>query len=133
MENNLRSCGECTACCDGHIIGNAYGHDFGLGKKCFYLVQQKCTIYETRPEVCRKYQCAWTQGLLPEEHRPDKTGLMVSVENDQTGKQYLKGIEIQPIVPYSIHKTAETFCTENNTYYVIIPYDSGHPQLPNAL
>lgn len=127
--NSFRDCGDCHACCDGHLIGEVYGHSFGHGKKCFYFIQEKCTIYEQRPEMCRKYQCAWTQNLLPEWMKPNKTGLLVSVEDEPSGKQYLKAVEMWPNIEYHIYNEIESFCKTHNTYYVKVPYESGHTQL----
>jgi Fe-S-cluster containining protein len=120
-EIKLRDCGECQKCCEGHLLGKAYGNHFGNGRKCIFLVKQDCTIYKDRPETCMKYQCAWSQSLLPESERPDKHGLMVSVEWDGT-KQYFKVMELKPVVENTAYRTIEEFCTQNNTYYVKVPY-----------
>jgi Fe-S-cluster containining protein len=86
----MRSCGECTKCCE-LLQGNAYGHEFGCGNSCKFLGTSGCKIYKIRPECCRNYYCAWAQELLPEEMRPDKCGVLVSVENGEKG-QYLRVI-----------------------------------------
>jgi Fe-S-cluster containining protein len=88
----FRECGECKACCTW-LIGEAYGHSFGCGKSCKFLESYGCGIHSERPEMCRKYQCAWSQYLLPEEMRPDKCNVLVSVEQKE-GKQYLKVLPI---------------------------------------
>jgi hypothetical protein len=84
----MRECGECTACCTW-LNGDAYGYEFGGGKSCKYLCGSGCSIHEKRPEVCAKYFCAWAQELFPLEMRPDKCGILVSIENGDKG-QYLK-------------------------------------------
>lgn len=102
MSNNViffRPCGDCNACCSGQLLGDVYGFEMGCGKPCSFLLGGKCTIYEDRPNMCRNYQCAWSQSLFDEEFRPDKTGLMVSVENGLDNQQYLKVIEIWEQVP----------------------------------
>lgn len=88
----FRSCGECTACCSW-LIGDSFGWEFGCGKTCKFLEEDKCGVHKARPEVCRNYQCAWSQYLLPEELRPDKCNVLVSVETNQYG-QYLKVLPI---------------------------------------
>lgn len=120
---NFRPCGDCTVCCEGHLVGKAHGNSFGNGKKCIFLVKQECTIYKDRPETCRKYQCGWSQGLFPEWMKPNKTGIMVSIEWKE-GKQYLKAIEISPKVEYNVYLELDKFCQQNNTYYVKVPYES---------
>lgn len=84
----MRSCGECTACCTW-LKGSAYGYEFGGGKSCKFLCESGCDVHKARPKVCEGYFCAWAQELLPEEMRPDKCGIIASVENSENG-QYLK-------------------------------------------
>jgi len=77
----FRDCDGCAKCCDGSLVGTAYGNKFGPAP-CIYLKNGKCSIYETRPKMCQKYQCAWSQGLFPEWMKPDLTGTMCSVEGE---------------------------------------------------
>lgn len=120
---NFRECGDCAACCEGHLISNAHGNPFGNGRKCIFLVKQNCVIYNERPEVCRKYQCMWSQGIFPEWMKPNKTGIMISAEW-KDGKQYLRAIEISREVDYNVYEEIKTFCKQNDTYYVKVPYDN---------
>lgn len=118
MEIKFRSCGDCSICCEGHLIGNSYGNVYGNGKKCIFLVEKKCTIYTSRPTACKKYQCAWTQNLIPEEFRPDLSGVLVTVQtNKETGQQFLKTQEVSDKINQEIYFFLEEFCKENNTYY----------------
>lgn len=89
---NFRSCGECTACCTW-LIGDSFGWEFGAGKSCKFLECNGCGVHKGRPESCRNYQCAWSQNLLPEEMRPDKCNVLISVEQNENG-QYLKALRI---------------------------------------
>ena len=123
-ELTFRSCGKCTACCDGHLIGNSYGNAFGNKKPCIFLVKKICAIYETRPQTCRNYQCAWTQGILPEWMKPSECGILVSVEIDKDRNKYLKIIEMKPVIDYEVYKEIDIFCKENSTYYVKVNYES---------
>lgn len=87
MSNNVipiiptpqRTCGECTACCDGWLHGEAYGHNFYRGKPCFY-VHKGCTIYQDRPSTpCKSYKCTWLEeDILPMWMRPDLCGVILS-------------------------------------------------------
>ncbi len=88
----MRECNGCTACCTW-LIGYAYGWEFGNGKACKFLECDGCGIHKVRPKDCEKYFCAWSQELIDEEYRPDKCGVLVSVEQNENG-QYLKIIEI---------------------------------------
>ena len=84
----MRECGECTACCTW-LQGSAYGYEFGGGKSCKFLCETGCSVHKARPKLCEGYFCAWAQELLAEEMRPDKCGVLASVENNENG-QYLK-------------------------------------------
>lgn len=112
MSQKFRACDECTECCTGHLTGNAHGHDFGNGTPCFFL-KKKCSIYSNRPSVCQKYQCAWSQYLLDEDLRPDKSGLLVSVINGKE-KQFLEIIETKPLVPYESYARVYSRAKELN-------------------
>lgn len=131
---NFRPCGDCTICCSGALVGEANGHQFGQGKKCHYLVQEKCTIYNDRPETCRKYFCAWSQGIFPEWMKPNQCGVMVSVEG-QYPNQYLKVVELSPTIDPAVYKEVQDFCDRQNTHYVRVPYMNNNPQQvqPSAL
>ncbi len=84
----MRSCGECTKCCE-ILLGNTYGYLFGNGTSCKFLGECGCKVYRARPEFCRKYYCAWAQELLSYDMRPDKCNVIVSVENGEN-VQYLR-------------------------------------------
>jgi Fe-S-cluster containining protein len=106
-----RSCGECTACCTGRLIGNAYGNSFNPSRKCVFLVQEKCSIYSTRPDLCRKYQCSWSEHLFDESMRPDKCGVIVTTKSIN-GKQFLEVVNLWDDVPYSTYKKIEEISKE---------------------
>jgi len=89
----MRPCKECTACCTW-LKGSAYGYEFGGGKSCKFLCETGCDVHKARPKVCEGYFCAWSQELLPEEMRPDKCGVLASVERNGNG-QYLKLTSIE--------------------------------------
>lgn len=115
---NFLSCGNCTACCDGNLIGNAYGIEFGNKKPCAFLIDKKCSIYSVRPNVCKKYQCAWSQGLFPEWMKPNTSGVLVSVENTQN-HQFLKIVKIHRDIDLKVFDFLDTWCKNNNTYYIV--------------
>lgn len=67
-----RACGECTACCEGWLPGEAYSHKFFPGKQCFFLKNTGCTIYDKRPDFpCKKFECRWLKdNQFPEWMKP---------------------------------------------------------------
>lgn len=72
---SARSCGDCTVCCTLCYVPE---FDKGEGIKCKHC-DKGCMIYKDRPVSCRKYECAWRKGELPDHMRPDKCGVMVEV------------------------------------------------------
>ena len=93
-----RSCGECTACCEGWL--SAENLDMRPGKACGQLTARGCGAYETRPdEPCRRFFCVWLRlPSFPEELRPDRCGAIViptyaSAEGDDT-KRMLSAVPL---------------------------------------
>ena len=119
MITNKRECGECNACCVW-LKGDAYGHEFGNGKPCHFL-KNNCSIYETRPEVCKRYQCAWLQGLFQENLRPDKSKVLITVENWSKG-QFLRAIEMGQKMDDNTLIEIQEFCKKHNCP-AIVQYD----------
>ena len=75
-----RECGDCSACCTHGGVpeiakppGQPCPHDCG-----------GCDIYATRPQGCRDFVCAWLRGVGAESDRPDKSGVILSI-NDLNG------------------------------------------------
>jgi hypothetical protein len=78
------NCDGCTLCCkfmgvdELHKPGNVWCQHCQIG--------EGCTIYETRPNSCRVYECVWlkTQALenpIPLELRPDKSRVVIGTAN----------------------------------------------------
>ena len=72
-----RQCGECRACCTTCAVNEL---NKSLNTACVHICERGCAIYESRPNSCREYDCAWLQGHLPEKHRPDKSGIVWTFE-----------------------------------------------------
>ena len=109
----MRNCDGCTKCCEGYLSGTARGAFFGNLISCKFL-NKVCTIYSERPSTCYRYQCAWTQELLPVWMKPSEIDLIVSVENDDNGKQFLKAVS--PNELETDHKDElEIFCKSKLT------------------
>lgn len=74
-----RDCGNCTVCCSVLTVDTP---DFKkpAGTPCSQLGAQGCTIHAVRPPICRTWFCAWRRlADLPDAARPDRSGLLVSV------------------------------------------------------
>jgi len=109
----FRECGECTACCTW-LMGDAYGYGFGNGKSCKFLCETGCDIHSVRPGSCMNYQCAWTQNLLDETMRPDKCGVLASVEKNENG-QYLRLIHLTETINSDTLKYFKNWSMKMNT------------------
>ena len=77
-----RKCGQCTACCTTLKIVSL---EKPAGSPCKHLKRSGCGFYESRPEECRGFQCVWSEHLLPNSARPDKSGIMAYRHESQWG------------------------------------------------
>lgn len=89
-----RKCGECTACCEGWLEGEALGHKFYRGRPCHFLGDGCCSIYSVRPEdPCKSYKCMWlTSNAIPNWMRPDKCGVILT-QRSEKGIPYVHATE----------------------------------------
>jgi hypothetical protein len=56
--------------------------DKPAGILCRHNTGSACGIYLTRPEACARWYCLWRKiGALPDELRPDRSGVVFSLEN----------------------------------------------------
>ena len=79
-----RTCGACTACCDGWLRIEVHGHRVGRGQPCPFSIDHQCSIYSDRPQhPCREFVCGWliASSPLPEWMRPDKAGMILLAAN----------------------------------------------------
>jgi hypothetical protein len=85
IRSENRSCAGCTACCDGWASGTAHGHSFYPGKRCHFVGELGCTIYEDRPEnPCKSFRCMWlTNTNLPMWLKPNLSGALIAEEELQ--------------------------------------------------
>jgi len=75
-----RACDGCTQCCTW-LSGQAHGVEFGNGVSCSFLKGNGCGIYDTRPNVCRSFQCLWKTDLnLPEWLKPSLVNVILSTK-----------------------------------------------------
>jgi hypothetical protein len=85
-ETTIRTCGTCTACCDGWLQIEVYGHRVRPGAPCPFSVNHQCSIYSERPQhPCREFSCGWlvASSPLPEWMRPDKSDMILLPANFQ--------------------------------------------------
>lgn len=89
-----RPCDGCKKCCEGHLTGVAYGYEFYPGKKCNFIRDNGCGIYDVRPnDPCKTFKCAWKYDLnVPLWMKPDKVGTIL-VSRYENGFEYYNIIE----------------------------------------
>lgn len=54
-----RTCRDCGLCCTHMAVKEL---DKPVGVRCVHLRGTRCSRYETRPQICREFECAWLQG-----------------------------------------------------------------------
>ena len=82
-----RNCNGCTACCDGWLNGKVNEHYFYPGKKCYYVTDNGCSIYNTRPEMpCKIFRCGWLiDKEVPDWMKPSAVQAII-LSTEQTNK-----------------------------------------------
>lgn len=75
-----RGCGGCTVCCTAMAIDKPEMQK-EAGIACRHCENSACAIYETRPALCRNFDCGWRQlPILDDSWRPDRSGVFVEIE-----------------------------------------------------
>ncbi|WP_184059453.1 YkgJ family cysteine cluster protein [Sphingomonas aerophila] len=89
-----RSCGGCTACC---TVLKVDAPDFKkpAGVPCTHLSARGCSIHAVRPGICRTWFCVWRRvASMPDEARPDRSGLLVSLNFAREPQNCFEGVSI---------------------------------------
>ena len=78
-----RECGTCSLCCKLLAIKDEWLTK-AQGEWCSHVVKGGgCGCYETRPSVCRGFECLWLSSTVsPIEMRPDKIKGVLTVTTD---------------------------------------------------
>jgi Fe-S-cluster containining protein len=119
-----RACGECTACCTAVSVEEL---DKGQNVRCQHLSSTSgCAIYQDRPASCRKYNCLWLKGELPEKYRPDKSGVVFSWGDSPNGKAALIANLLSKDIPWerADYLAAKIFTKYERALLVIQTSDS---------
>ena len=71
----MKECEECTLGCK---LLETHGVPSKIEEYCTYCsLSERCSIYSTRSEECRTYQCMWSQmDHVGNELRPDKCNII---------------------------------------------------------
>ena len=82
LASEPRSCGTCDLCCTVWRV-DALRKPGGVRCQAQRTDPPGCGVYETRPSICRRYQCLWLKGGLEEADRPDAMGAVVDLVTTQ--------------------------------------------------
>ncbi len=79
MTTPSRQCGECTLCCKVFTIGALAKP---MGQWCTHCdIGSGCRIYDSRPEVCRTFNCSWLVSAgMAEEWKPSLCGMVIHTD-----------------------------------------------------
>ncbi len=89
-----RDCGDCTACCSVLTVDTP---EFKKppGVACVHVTDGGCAIHAVRPTICRTWFCGWRRvAALPDAARPDRSGLLVSLNFVRAPQNCFEGVSI---------------------------------------
>ena len=90
----MNECGHCRACCESlGFTHKGYeliyppiveqrdeiareGIEFPFGSVCNKVCETGCSIYESRPQICKDFECSFYKLELPEKYRPNSCGFL---------------------------------------------------------
>jgi uncharacterized protein len=76
-----KACGDCIMCCTALEISELKKPAGPPCPNC--ILSGGCKIYESRPQVCRDFECEWlTTRTLPPNMRPDRIGTILMEDDD---------------------------------------------------
>jgi Fe-S-cluster containining protein len=75
-----RECGSCHDCCV-YVKVEAFKKPAGVPCQHLNVLQPcgACGIYADRPSECKQFTCAWLDGFLVDELKPDASGITLEV------------------------------------------------------
>lgn len=121
---SYRSCGACTACCEGWLHSDV--PDMGPGRPCEHCTRQGCAIYPDRPQdPCVNFLCAWMQpnGRLPKRMRPDRAGAIVVLGRKwPPPEEVIYAWPVGPAIPQETLKWLEDYARRENKPLITIEH-----------
>jgi len=91
-----RSCGQCSLCCFLLDVPEAGKPKSGW---CPHARPGKggCAIHESRPGVCRTYNCQWlVDATIPDRWQPLKCKMLLDYSDSGSGDGMVLGIHVHP-------------------------------------
>jgi hypothetical protein len=98
-----RACGTCNACC---VALHVTEYDKPAHVPCKHLstTGKGCGDYNARKPVCGAFECAWLQGTMPAEMRPDRSGIIVWGPQDLIAQSGTPLLSINECVPRALSR-----------------------------
>jgi len=94
-----RDCGACTMCCTVPAIDKPELQKVSMSTCRHCDAGHGCTIYATRPEICRTYYCAWRRlDIFSDEWRPDLSGVYAELDGEDIPPQFESSVGINLIL-----------------------------------
>jgi hypothetical protein len=89
-----RECDGCAVCCDILKIDTP-DLQKPADMRCVHRSAEGCAIHAVRPGICRAWFCGWRRiEDMPDDARPDRSGLMVSLDFVREPRNCLEGVAI---------------------------------------
>jgi hypothetical protein len=102
-----RECGDCVSCCEIPSI-NSPKLKKPADVLCPNCAKPGCSIYDTRPIVCRQYHCLWRHlDTLATDLRPEKSKVMFSLHYSLTPRNIFQ----KAFIVGATLESWEIFCT----------------------
>jgi hypothetical protein len=98
--------------------------DKPLQTKCVHVCSSGCSIYRERPASCRVFRCLWLQGVGGRELRPDRSRVMLTVNdtgNVLVAMELDKGAATRP---GPMEKFLAGYVAQGRLAYLVHPDDS---------
>jgi hypothetical protein len=135
-----RTCGSCSMCCFIFPVPEVEDKQKNTWCRHCRPGEGGCSIYDTRPPVCRKYTCSWLAGDLPMHWQPLRSNLVL---DKQVGNSLLRVFalpdhpnqwraepfhgELKALARTGLTGIDEAFYltivyADNSTFYVILPH-----------
>ncbi len=117
VTTTIRNCHPCTACCGGWIRINEENISSSVGHPCPHLGEQGCNQYDSRPQICRDFQCAWISDTtnIPVWMRPDKAKVIVRYANWIPESRVMLAIPVGATIPEKSLKYLKQFALGTKT------------------
>lgn len=131
-----KKCGKCNLCCVGLRI-NSEDLKKDAGVPCGHLSKESgCSIYESRPQVCRGFKCWWLMiDSMPHYFRPDRCGFIIIPENGSNLALTINPIKdhIQTLTSSDCLSFIAACITNNTKLFISVPTKPGHMNAKSLL